>query len=369
MRSHTAFNRKLEKRYHAWMVAMHYAPDTQSMYRRSLSKFIRFLGDRSVVSVTHWDIREFIAHVSEGGASLDATYRHLSVIRLFYDFLNLGGLVSYVAARLVKLRRPRKNAGPFLSESQVERLLAATQTQRERAVVEFFYGTGCRLSEVTHLKVEDIDLTARTARVLGKFGKVRVVLLTKGAVEALQAYIGVRKVGFVFQQDMPMQKGCVAKRGNYWVGLWVDYSEPGPPYPRRVQNLGRSDLVPYETAKKNFDEHLDARKLVRPENNRPLSKMAVQTMLGHIGERAGLRNVGPHMIRRSFATHLYDHGASLEVIQALLGHTYLQTTARYTRLSTGRLVKSFERCHPREKLHGRVSQDGRQEAAQFRQGF
>ena len=352
MRDFRGYNRALARRYDQWMIAMHYARETRAKYHKTINTFLAFLGNKSAARVTHWDIRRFIGLVSENGATLDATYRHLSVIRLFYDFLNLGGVVSYVAPRLVKLRRPLKNPGRMLSESQVRRLLAAARTLREKAVVELFYGTGCRLSEAVHLRIEDVDLVDKTACVRGKFGKIRSVLLTKNASEALQAYIGDRKTGFVFRRDLPPQKGCVAKRGNYWVGLWVDYSGPGPEFPRRAEVLGRMDLVPYETARSELTRRLEDATLTRPEVDRPLSKMAVQELLVKVGERAGLRDVGSHMLRRSFATHLHNHGASLEVIQKLLGHTYITTTARYTQLSTGRLVKTFERCHPRKRMNG-----------------
>jgi site-specific recombinase XerD len=364
MRSYARQNGGLAKRYDQWMVAMHYVHHTQHMYRRMIRQFLEFLGEKSAVRVTHWDIRQYIALVSQKGASLDMTYRQLSVLRLFYDFLNLGGVVSYVAPRLVKLRKPPSQGGRWLTESQVERLIAASMTLRERAIVEFFYGTGCRLSEVRHLKIEDVVLDDRVARVVGKFGKVRSVLLTHSTVAALRSYIGDRTIGFVFRPDMPMQRGCVAKRGNYWVGLWVDYRGPGPKYPRMVKVLGRIDLVPYESAKLALSDSLEPDRLRRPEINRPLSKVAVATLLKKVGERAGLRDVGPHMLRRSFATHLRDHGADLQVIQTLLGHVYLATTAKYTRLSTGKILKTFDRCHPRRKMRDQLPEKKFQDTAE-----
>lgn len=368
MRSYARQNRGLAKRYDQWMVAMQYVHHTQHMYRHTIRKFLEFLGEKSAVRVTHWDIRQFIALVSQNGASLDSTYRQLGVLRLFYDFLNLGGVVSYVAPRLVKLRKPPSQGGRWLTESQVERLIAASTTLRERAIIEFFYGTGCRLSEVRHLKIQDIVLDDRVARVVGKFGKVRSVLLTTNTVAALRAYIGDRTTGFIFRQDMPVQKGCVAKRGNYWVGLWVDYTGPGPKYPRKAKVLGRIDLVPYGSAKLALAGSLEPHRLIRPEIDRPLSKVAVATLLKKVGERAGLRNVGPHMLRRSFATHLHDHGADLQVIQTLLGHVYLATTTKYTRLSTGKILKTFDRCHPRRKMRDQPPEKKFQDAAESGHG-
>jgi integrase/recombinase XerD len=297
-----------------------------------------------------------MTRISEDGASMSAIYRHIGVLRLFYDFLNLGGVVSYVAPRLVKLRCPPKQPTPLLSDLEVQRLIAATKTPRERALVEFLYGTGCRLSEATHLKVEDLDLVGRTARVAGKFRKVRIVLLTATATEALRAYVGNRGSGYIFQPDRGIQKGCLSKVDGCWVAAWTDYGGPGPKFPHERMALGRVDLVSYESARKQFNSLMKGVNLVHPLSNHPLCNVSVEEVLRRVGERAGLKKVSPHMLRRSFATHLYDHGAGLEVVQALLGHRYMQTTALYTRLSTGRILKTFQKCHPREKMNENASQ-------------
>jgi integrase/recombinase XerD len=360
MRSYANLNKRIAKRYEKWMIALHYAPPTRWVYRKSVRMFIEFLGKKSISSVTHLDVRKFATQVSEDGASLNTTYRHLGVLRVFYDFLNLGGVVSYVAPRFVKIRKPVHNPPPALSERNVQRLISATRTLRERALVEFLYGTGCRLSETRKLQVHDIDFVARTARVLGKFGKVREVLLTKSAAEAIRVYVGDRQKGFVFDRDIAVQKGTLAVvGGGYWYAKWVDYGGPGPKYPKTCKYLGKAGEVSYESAKKKFETLLENVNLVRPKNPEPLSKMAVYNIIQRVGARAGLKGVSPHMLRRSFATHLYDRGATLEVIQALLGHVYIDTTRKYTRLSASRLVKTFERCHPLGKMNDPARQNSR----------
>lgn len=349
MRSYANTNKRLAKRYDQWMAALHYVPNTQYFYRRAIGRFIQFLGNRSIASVTHLEVRQFAAHVSEEGTSLDLTYRYLGVLRLFYDFLHLGGVVSYVAPRLVKLRRPLKKEPRQLSESEIQRFIAACRTLRERALIEFLYGTGCRSSEARHLRVRDVDFTARRARVVGKFQKVRIVLLTKSATEAIRAYIGTRQDGFVFQEDRPIQRGILSTSAGYWVGSWKDYGRRR--LKRSYKTFGKADVVPYERARSKFESLLKGVNLVRPKSRQALNNLAIREVFKCVGYRAGLKNVGPHMLRRSFATHLYDHGAGLEVIQALMGHAWLNTTVKYTRMSTGRLVKTFEQCHPREKMN------------------
>jgi len=353
MRSYVRFNRGLARQYDQWMVAMHYAKTTQHAYRKTIRRFTDFLGSRSLATVGHVDIRRYIARVSEDGATLGVVYRDLSVLRLFYDFLNLGGLVHYVAPRFVRLRRPWWNSLAPLNEAQVQRLIAATRTLRDRALVEFFYATGCRLSEAIHLKVEDLDLNARNARVIGKRGKVRIVLLTKSAEDALRGYLGNRRGGFVFRQERPLPKGCLSTQDGQWLSSWRDYRGSRGRSNRKY--LGRIEQVPYETARKMHQELVAGYNLIRPHRNRPLSKVAVQDVIRKVSSRAGLKKVTPHTLRRTFATHLHDHGASIEVIQALMGHVWIQTTMKYARISPDRLTNTFERCHPREKLNGQAS--------------
>jgi integrase/recombinase XerD len=350
MRSYTAFNKKLARRYDDWMIAMHYAAQTRYKYRRSIQSFSDFMEHKSLAAVNHLDIRAFITRISKQGSSAQNAYQQLNVLRQFYDFLNLGGIVSYVPPRFVRLRRPSANLPPILSEQEVQRLIAARVTLRERAMVEFFYGTGCRMKEVTHLKVGDVDLVARTARVFGKRAKVRIVLLTEAAINAMTAYLAGRTSGFIFQQERPTPVGCVSLTEGCWKGFWTSYSRWGRKHGRQSRRLGNADLVSYDTARKKFDKILARANLIRSQLNQPLTNVGVAQMLNKIGVRAGLKKVNAHMIRRSFATHMSDHGAGIEIIQALLGHVYIQTTQRYTRLCTGRLVKTFTECHPRDRM-------------------
>lgn len=354
MRNYSRFNQGLAKQYDQWMIAMHYAKATQHMYRRTVRRFSEFLGKRSLATVSHLDIQQFIVRTSEDGASLGATYRDLGVLRLFYDFLNLGGLVNYVPPRFVRLRRPWWNTLAPLNESQVQRLIAAATTSRDRALVEFFYSTGCRLNEAIRLIVQDIDLDARTARVVGKLGKVRIVILTKRTVEALRNYIGDRRSGFVFRQERPVPTGCLTTQCGKWLSLWRDYGVRRRTHRRKY--LGKVEELSYETAKRMHQELLARYNLIRPHKNCSLSKVAVQDAIRRIANRAGLKKVSPHMLRRSFATHLHDHGASIEVVQALMGHVWISTTMKYTRISTDRLASTVERCHPGAQLNGQTSQ-------------
>jgi site-specific recombinase XerD len=353
MRSYALPNRELAKRYDDWMIAIHYTDSTRRYARKVLGRFNEFLGEGSISCVTHLEIRKFLTHISSLGATLETAYRHLGVLRRFYDFLNLGGVVSYVPPRLVRMKSAKRTDLPILSESEIRRLLAATRTMRERAIVEFIYGTGCRLRESTHLRVEDINFENRCARVHGKFGKIRTVFLTESTVRALRAYMGERTRGYVFQEDRPPQRACLTVGDGSWVASWVDYGRRVPcgAYKAVRRTIGRIDLMSPEAAQAKMKELLIGVRLTRPVPDRPLTNSAILLILTNIGHRAGLKNVGVHILRRSFATHLYDHGATIEIIQALLGHVYLGTTLGYTRLSRARMAKTIDEHHPLALSH------------------
>jgi site-specific recombinase XerD len=338
------------------MVAMHYAQHTQQMYRKSLGRFVAFIGNRSIASVGHLDIQRYLSHISEDGVSLNCAYRDLGVLRLFYDFLNLGGVVNYVAPRFVKLRRPWWSSPSPLTESQVQKLISATRTKRERALIEFLYGTGCRLSEVLRLKVEDLDLDARYARVHGKLGKVRTVLFTKTAAGALREYLADRRKGYIFQPDRSAPRGCLHIQDGQWKLKWPVYDGPGRPRHLKTKCLGTIKQLSYEQAKRKHEEFIAGHQVRRPRRNYPLSKVSVQQLVKKIASRACLRNVSPHTLRRTFATHLYDHGASIDVIKVLMGHVWIQTTMKYARMGHDRLSKIFDQHHPRESLNEQAAE-------------
>jgi site-specific recombinase XerD len=350
MSSNAKLNRSLVKQYQKWMVAMHYATVTKIVYLKALNSYLTFLGDRSLVRVTHTDIRLFIADASENGATLSTVYRNLGVLRQFYDFLNLGGVVDYVAPRFVRLRVPWRNGLRVLNQEQVRRIISAARSLRERAVIEFLYSSGCRLSEAIHLKIQDIDFRARQARVRGKLGKVRLVLIAESAASALLAYIGKRTNGYVFETDYPAPTGHFSVHEGRWKSRWKEQRKGEAARVYRTKVLGSFRQLSYSEAKRRH-EALIASLALTPVRRSPLSKMAVQALVASVGRRAGLKNITPHVFRRTFATHLHENGASLEVIRALLGHVWIQTTVRYAKIGPDGLMKSFERCHPLGNRH------------------
>jgi len=345
-RSGARFNERLVKRYEQWMVIQQYSVGTKYVYRQTLRLFVDFLKNKRVIDVGQTEVRKFLLHLAENGVSLISARRHLLALRRFYDFLNLGGLVSYVAPRFLVVRQKPVRTQPHLSEEEVQRLIAAGETPREEAALEFFYGSGCRLGEALRLRIGDLDLKARTARVTGKYDKTRIVLFTERAAEALRKYIGERKVGYVFKQEYPPRRGHLYINQGSWEGRWYN-KEKG----FRIRYLGRVRTMSREKARQAFDEVLKSVPPGRLVTDRPLTPMTLGKLVREVGYRAGLPRAHAHMLRRSFATHLHENGAELMAIQRLLGHVNIETTAKYANLSAFRLTDVFEKCHPFGKFH------------------
>ncbi len=349
-KSYADVNRRLVDRYNDWMVAQHYAKETKVYYLKVLYLFCDFLGTKSMAGASHLDVRKFITRASEEGASHDQVYKRLGILRVFYDFLKLGGIVHYVAPRFIRLRVPTWKRPPVFSEREAAKLITAAETPRERALIELFYGSGCRLREVLHLKITDLNFAEKTARVVGKYAKVRDVLLTDGAVEALKVYIGIRERGFIFQPWWAEQNPHLSMLSGRWYGTWRDYR-----LDRRVKAstkcIGRANSMSRAAAEKKFEAFLKETNRKLPIRDRPLSAVSLSKDIRRVARRAGLRNVCAQMLRRAFATHMYDNGARPEIIQVLLGHECFGTTATYVRLSAGKVEKVFQETHPRGQMN------------------
>src|SRR5260221_10780755 len=163
------------------------------------------MGRASLVLANHFDIRDFLVSAARQGHIRFTLKHELHALRIFFDFLNMGGLVPWVAPRFVKIRSPRPRMPHVLSEAQVRCLLEAANNPRERALVEVLYGTGARPGEISTMRIEEIDFDAGRIRVTGK-GGTRFILFGKPASKAIRRYLAGRTSGFLFTQGRPRQR-------------------------------------------------------------------------------------------------------------------------------------------------------------------
>jgi integrase/recombinase XerD len=291
------------------------AANTVESYRRDLLRYSKTLaaqGKAHLSEVTSADVAEFLASLREGddehGAlAVSSAARALIAVRGFHAFAVAQGLAEADPARDVQPPTPPRRLPKAITVTEVERLLDASgpgpddvssdpRLLRNRALLEFLYGTGARISEATGLDVDDLQLDDDpVARLAGKGGKHRVVPVGSYAVRALEAYL---------VRARPALAAASRRRS---VSPAVFLNARG----------GR------------------------------LTRQGAWGVLHAAAERARLPDVTPHTLRHSFATHMLDGGADIRVVQELLGHASVATTQIYTLITVDRLREVYASSHPR----------------------
>lgn len=286
------------------------SPRTLRAYTDDLREFEDFLGRYYGTPEWGWGgldrlaIRSFMGEcVSRRGLAKRSVARKLSAVRSFFRFLNVEGLVESNPARSVRSPKRERTLPGFLTPEQTEEVFEHAEARadtggfhgvRNLAIVELFYGTGMRLSELQQLDLGDLDLVSERARVLGKGRKERIVPLGRMAVRALRSWY--------------------VERDELLTGV-----ESGD---RRAVFIGQTG------------RRLGARQIQK----------IVERHLNGVAEGSGLST---HSLRHTFATHLVDAGADLVAVKELLGHASLSTTQIYTHTSRERLKKVYRKAHPR----------------------
>jgi integrase/recombinase XerC len=201
--------------------------------------------------------------------------------------------------------------------------------RRDQAILELFYASGIRLGELVGLDLEDVNLSGRIVRVMGKGGKERQVPMHQAAASAIRAYL-------------PDREGLV--RGTLKVSP-IDASIEGAPKPR-WSAVTRDPAVRRRAARHSAPEHpLFVNYLGARLSARSVHRL-VRKYVALCSARFG---ISPHALRHSFATHLLERGADLRGIQELLGHARLSTTQRYTHVDTRHLIEVYRNAHPRAR--------------------
>jgi len=273
--------------------------NTQAAYGRDLRDFSKWLAAASPTGLSVRDLGDYLAALAKRGLARASVARQAATLRTFYAFLQLEGLLRESPAELLTAGRRADVIPGTLSPEQVDRLLespaAATPTgQRDRALLELLYATGCRASEVSSLRLTDVHLEESFCTCRGKGDKERVVPLGRRAISALRTWI-----------DGPRRAFAARAAG---APAWMILSSRG---------------------------------------NR-LSRMRIWEIVRSHTANAGLpADIGPHTLRHSFATHLVAGGVDLRHVQEMLGHASIATTQRYTHVDSSRLRAIHGKFHPR----------------------
>lgn len=291
------------------------SPNTVKAYQRDLHDFVAFLGEYYGTACWSWEgvdrlaMRGFLAHLSRRGVAKRTMARTLSGVRSFYRWMHRNEMVEVNPARAVGAPKLDKYLPGYLDRPQIDLLFQMAETRamegnftdvRNLAILELFYSTGMRLSELQGLSTGDLDLVSQQVKVRGKGRKERIIPIGDQAALALRNYESKR--------DELLRTGLASNASA---------------------RVARSAYFLARTGKR-----IGAR----------MVQKVVSAFLAEIDEDAGL---SVHSLRHTFATHLLDNGADLRAVQELLGHASISTTQIYTHTSVERLKQVYQKSHPR----------------------
>ena len=276
------------------------SPRTIYEYHQELLRFLEFISEKNKSlpqNITRSDVRGYISHLSKSGLAPTSVRRAQSSLRTYFRFLLEEGILDKDPTEGLESPKIGRSLPTVLSIQEINRFLNSLEADspfhwRDKTILEVLYATGIRVSELINLKLTDLDIREGVCTVTGKGSKERIVPLGEPAIEALRFYLR-----------------------NLRVSL----------------DRGKSDGYVFLN-----------------RNGRRLSRTAIWNIVRQASQAAGInKNVSPHTLRHTFATHLLEGGADLVAVQELLGHSDISTTQIYTHLDREYLRDVHKKYHPR----------------------
>tara|TARA_B100001123_G_C15208451_1_gene986241 strand:- start:137 stop:1027 length:891 start_codon:yes stop_codon:yes gene_type:complete len=273
--------------------------NTLDSYRSDLKKLNLWLNksSKSLLKCDRGDLNMFLSHKMDEGSSASSVIRFLSVVKGFFTWLKENNKIKSNPTDLLESPKVRRNLPINLSERDVTEILNAPNIQtnlgiRDKTILELLYATGLRISELTNLKVDQINLTDGLVRVIGKGDKERIIPIGDSALDYIKIYLNKCRAQFINSKN------------NEYLFL---------------SNQGK-----------------------------PISRKSCWYMISsYAKQKIQQKKISPHSLRHAFASHLLNHGADLRSVQMLLGHSSLSTTQIYTHVAKERLIKFHSKHHPR----------------------
>jgi integrase/recombinase XerC len=269
---------------------------TIKSYIEDLEK-LKKMSSKSLINLITDDIRLALSKLHANGLSGKSLSRVLSAWRSYYLFLNKSNQIKIDPTSGIKAPKAKKKLPQTLSIDQIFKLIEIKDSSfyglRDQAILEVFYSSGLRLSELTHIKINDIDFTEETLKVFGKGNKYRIIPLGGKAKQAVEIWLKTRnKIKLIADNDFLF----LSKKGTALSNRSIQY---------RIKYWATKNNIP--------------------------------------------ANIHPHLLRHSFASHLLQSSQDLRAVQELLGHSNISTTQIYTHLDYQHLAKIYDKAHPRSK--------------------
>jgi integrase/recombinase XerC len=307
----------------------HLSPHTVRAYDSDITQYLAWVAAETGKKMSRLgpadldmtSVRSHLADLNRAGKARASVARKLSALKTFVRYLRREEILDHDPTAMAVAPRRDQTIPTHLSEPEVTRLIETPSTtdplgRRDRAILELFYASGLRLSELVAIDLEDLNLNGRMVRVMGKGGKQRLVPFNQSAATAIRTWMGDR--------------AAILTRG-------IRHLAPGTKHPARgTKHPARGTR--HEALNPLFINYRGTR----------LTGRSVDRLLRRYVALCSTRlGISPHALRHSFATHLLQRGADLRAIQELLGHARLSTTQRYTHVNAAQLIDVYRKSHPR----------------------
>lgn len=315
-------------------------PKTVEAYESDLTKYTNWLREvrkiNDVSKITQLDIEEYVRAMSSQAMASQrlgprTIARRIASIHEWNKFMLSNAQIASDPSAEVKAPKQAEHLPDVLSISEVERVIDAAGgfgstdavSLRDRALVEFLYATGARVSEAVGLKFEDIDLAESVVRLSGKGQKQRLVPIGKCAVSALRDYLDKARPILASRAQKSQASASAASNSS-----------------------SKSSLNSSNASSKSANSHM----IFLNKRGKSLSRQSAWEAISHAGKMAKIgKELHPHTLRHSFATHLISGGADVRTVQELLGHASVTTTQIYTHISPDALMEAYVMSHPRAR--------------------
>ena len=302
----------------------HVSPHTVRAYESDVSQYLAFVAAATGKKISELgaadldmdSVRLHLAEQNKADKARTTVARKLSGLRTFIKYLRREEIIAHDPAAMAVAPKRDQTIPTHLSEPEIARLIETPNTadalgRRDRAILELFYASGLRLSELVAIDLEDLNLSDRMVRVMGKGGKERILPFNQSTVTALKAWMKDRAA--IVTTRPPRRAAKTSK----------------------PQNLKTSDPL-----------------FINYRGTRLTGRSVDRLLRRYVAQCSTRMGVSPHALRHSFATHLLQRGADLRAIQELLGHARLSTTQRYTHVNAAQLIDVYRKSHPRAAKSG-----------------
>jgi len=304
----------------------HVSPHTVRAYESDVTQYLAWIAGEKGKKMSQLgpddldmtSVRSHVGELNKAGKARSTVARKLSGLRTFVKYLRREDIIAHDPTAMAVAPRRDQTIPVHLSEPEIERLIETPNTgdalgRRDRAILELFYASGLRLSELVAIDLEDLNLSERMVRVMGKGGKERLVPFNQSTLAAIKAWMKDREV-ILLSRRKPEPPRAAARRGVAPKRPKADVSDP---------------------------------LFINYRGSRLTGRSVDRSLRRYVAQCSTRMGISPHALRHSFATHLLQRGADLRAIQELLGHARLSTTQRYTHVNAAQLIDVYRKSHPR----------------------